>query len=364
LKPLGVLIIDDSALIRRSLTEILKAHPDIEVMGTASDGLIGLEKISTLKPDVVLLDIHMPRMDGLQVLQQVMKTQPLQIIMFSSVVTSEAEITLQALRLGAVDFLAKPKGSLTENLRYLSRELIVKVKAAQEAKLLLNGRNHPRLPPGNGKSDVSQPHSSLPSRPNFPISDDQPLIVIGCSTGGPKVLEEIIPALPPDFSAAIGIVQHMPEPFSRVFAKNLDQMSAVKVKIAAHGEPFRSGQILMAPGDANLRVVSREGTVVALLERLPEKGFGWMPSVDTLFSSAARAMADRTLGILLTGMGRDGVKGMAAIKIMGGRTIAQDESSSIVFGMPRAAIESGTVDQVLPSREIPDLLMNYSKNRH
>jgi two-component system chemotaxis response regulator CheB len=140
-------------------------------------------------------------------------------------------------------------------------------------------------------------------------------------------------------------------------------MSAVRVKIAAHGEPFRPGQIFMAPGDANLRVVPRDGAVVALLERLPEKGLGCMPSVDALFSSAARTMADKTLGILLTGMGRDGVKGMAAIKIMGGRTVAQDESSSIVFGMPRAAIESGTVDQVLSSREIPDLLMNYAKNR-
>ena len=360
MKSLGVLIIDDSALIRRSLTHILKAHPDIEVVGTASDGLLGLEKISALKPDVVLLDIHMPRMDGLQVLQQVMKTQPLPIIMFSSVVTSEAEITLQALRLGAVDFLAKPKGSLTENLRYLSRELVAKVKAAKEAKLL-DGGNHRRFPLGNGKADEDQPASSLPSRPKFSVSDDQSFIVIGCSTGGPKVLEEIIPALPPDFPAAIGIVQHMPEPFSSVFTKNLDQMSAVKVKIAAHGEPFRSGQILMAPGDANLRVVSRDGTVIALLERLPEKGLGCMPSVDALFSSAARTMADKTLGILLTGMGRDGVKGMAAIKIMGGTTIAQDESSSIVFGMPRAAIESGTVDKVLPSRQIPDLLVDYLK---
>ena len=140
-------------------------------------------------------------------------------------------------------------------------------------------------------------------------------------------------------------------------------MSAVKVKIATHGEPFQPGQILMAPGDANLRVVSRDGTVVALLERLPEKGLGWMPSVDSFFCSAARTMADKTLGILLTGMGRDGVKGMAAIKIMGGTTIAQDETSSIVFGMPRAAIESGTVDKVLPSRQIPDLLVDYSRNK-
>ena len=282
MRSLGVLIIDDSALIRRSLTQILKAHPDIEVVGTASDGLIGLEKISILKPDVVLLDIHMPRMDGLQVLRHVMKTQPLPIIMFSSVVTAEAEITLQALRLGAVDFLAKPKGSLTENLRYLSRELIAKVRAAKEAKLQ-NGGNHHRFPLRNETAE-DQPASSLPSRPNFSVSDDQSLIVIGCSTGGPKVLEEIIPALPPDFPAAIGIVQHMPEPFSRIFARNLDQMSAVKVKIATHGEPFQPGQILMAPGDANLRVVSRDGTVVALLERLPEKGLGWMPSVDSFFA--------------------------------------------------------------------------------
>jgi two-component system chemotaxis response regulator CheB len=337
------------------LTQILHTDSHIQWIDTASDGLIALEKIKELKPDVVILDIHMPRMDGLQTLQHIMKYHPLPVIMFSSVTTAQAEITVQALRLGAVDFVTKPSRNLTENLRFLTGEFIKKVKAAKDANLQ-NIRN----PRGLFSSEtIPEKIKGLELNPSQApsISDDTDLIAIGCSTGGPVALEKIISSLPKNFPGAIGIVQHMPEPFSRIFANNLDQISAVRVKVAEDGEPFRTGQVLMAPGDANLRVLKQGGQIVAQLDRQMGNQLGWMSSIDFFFCSAARAMKNKTLGILLTGMGRDGVKGMAAIKIMGGTTIAEDESSAVVFGMPRAAIESGTVDSVAPLGLIPTLIL-------
>jgi two-component system chemotaxis response regulator CheB len=360
-KPLRVLIVDDSALIRRSLTHILDTDNQIEVVGTASDGFIALEKIEELDPDVVILDIHMPRMDGLQTLRYVMRRRPLPVIMFSSVTTAQAEVTLRALRLGAVDFVTKPTRNLTENLRFLTSELVKKVKAAKEAKLQPL-RNHRGVLTAETISEKKAVPKS-PQRERLPVSDDTALVVIGCSTGGPAALEKIIPSLPDDLPGAIGIVHHMPEPFSRIFAKNLDQMSALRVKVAEDGEPFRTGEVLMAPGDANLRVVRQGGQVVVNLERPRENQLGWMSSIDLFFCSAARAMKNRTLGILLTGMGRDGAKGMAAIKIVGGTTIAEDESSAVVFGMPKAAIESGAVDSIAPLGQIPTLILEKQVKR-
>jgi two-component system chemotaxis response regulator CheB len=281
--------------------------------------------------------------------------------MFSSVTTAQAEVTLKALRLGAVDFVTKPTGSLSDNLRFLASELVRKVKAAQEARLQ-PAQNHR----GGHRVETIPEKKTVPPSPqseSSPISDDAALIVIGCSTGGPAALEKIIPALPNDFPGAIGIVQHMPEPFCRIFARDLGQMSAVKVKVAENGEPFRTGQVLMAPGDANLRVVREGGQIVAYLDRPKENQLGWMSSIDLFFCSAARAMKNRTLGILLTGMGRDGAKGMAAIKIVGGRTIAEDESSAVVFGMPKAAIDSGAVDSVVPLWNIPNLILEKQAER-
>ena len=360
-KPLKVLIVDDSALIRRTLTHILDADRQVVVVGTASDGFVALEKIHELDPDVVILDIHMPRMDGLRTLGCVMRHHPLPVIMFSSVTTAQAEVTLQALRLGAVDFVTKPTGSLSENLRFLTEELVRKVKAAQEARLPPVQNHHRRygvetIPERNAISQSLQ--SERPT-----VSDDTALIVIGCSTGGPTALEKIIPALPNDFPGAIGIVQHMPEPFSRIFAKDLGQRSALRVKVAENGEPFRIGQVLMAPGDADLRVVREGSRIVAHVERPKENRLGWMSSIDLFFCSAARVMKNKTLGILLTGMGRDGAKGMAAIKIVGGRTIAEDESSAVVFGMPKAAIDSGAADSVVPLWQIPTLLLEKQVER-
>lgn len=356
-----VLIVDDSALIRRSLTRIFDADNQIQIVDTASDGFVALEKIQELKPDVVILDVHMPRMDGLQTLRRIMKHHPLPVIMFSSATTAQAEITLQALRLGAVDFVPKPTGNLTENLRFLTTELIKKVKAAKGANLQTIRNQHELFSPETIPEKRTTPKSPQPQ--SLPISEDTALIVIGCSTGGPAALEKIIPSLPEDFSGAIGVVQHMPEPFSHIFADNLDQISAMKVKVAENGEPFRAGQVLMAPGDTNLRILKQGGQLVAHLERPEENQLGWMSSIDLFFCSAARTMKNNTVGILLTGMGRDGVKGMAAIKIVGGTTIAEDESSAVVFGMPRAAIKSGAVDSVAPLSQIPGLIMERHLKR-
>ncbi len=347
-----VMIVDDSALIRRSLSRILHEDAEIQTVETATDGVSALEKLRLFKPDVVLLDVHMPKMDGVEALQQMMRLGPVPVIMFSSLTTSGAEITLRALRLGAVDFLPKPRGSLAQNLKYLSTQLVAKVKAAKAAKIFPGRPLHP----GPAAPAVTSPSPVKLSRLRAQAPGIPPLIVIGCSTGGPKALEEIIPALPADFPATIGIVQHMPEPFSQVFADHLDRMSLLRVKIARNEEPFLPGHVLMAPGNAHLRVVQKGDRVIACIEPFRDPESNWMPSIDSFFYSAARALARKTLGVLLTGMGRDGAKGMAAIKIMGGRTIAQDESTSTVFGMPRAAIESGTVDCVTPLSQIPVLL--------
>lgn len=359
--PIRVLIIDDSALIRSSLPQVFQGDGEIELAGTAADGLEGVEKVHELNPDVVVLDIHMPRMDGLQVLQYTMKHHPVPTIMFSSAATGEAEITLEALRLGAVDFLAKPRGNWNENFKYLAQVLVLKIKTAKAAKFPTRLQNSFSPPLGEERNRVEKGQSW---RNPFSFRPEEGMfIVLGCSTGGPRALERIIPSLPADFPSALGIVQHMPEPFAHVFAKNLDRISALRVKIADPGEPFVPGQVLMAPGDANLRAVQRGIRVVAALDPLPTKELGQMSSVDSFFCSVARTAAKRTLGILLTGMGRDGVQGMAAIKIMGGKTIAQDEASSAVFGMPKAAIESGAVDCVVPLEDIPALLGSRSRGK-
>ena len=355
---LRVMIIDDSALIRRSLSQILQADKDIGAVEALPDGAVALEEMNRFKPDVVVLDVHMPKMDGLQVLREIMIRQRVPVIMFSSLTTSGAEITLQALRLGAVDFVTKPKGNLAENLGFLSRHMTAKIKTAKDAKVF-GGR---RAEPGAPLPDLPPkgPQFSKPPLAAVPIANP-PLVVIGCSTGGPQALEEIIPKLPASFPAAIGIVQHMPEPFSRVFAEHLDQQCALRVKTAAANDFFQPGLVLIAPGDAHMRVINKEGRFLAGLEPFPRQEFGWMPSVDSFFYSAARAAARNTLGVLLTGMGRDGAKGMAAIKILGGKTIAQDESTCVVYGMPRAAVEIAATDFVIPLDGIPALMEKHSR---
>jgi two-component system chemotaxis response regulator CheB len=362
-KPLRVLVVDDSLLVRKAVVSILHADANITVVGTAANGWEALEKVAVARPDVVMLDIGMPKLDGLQTLSHLLRERPIPVVMLSTMTAAHAEKTMEALRLGAVDFVGKPPGSLGENVQYLKKNVLAKVKAAGAANL--QSACHPQTDDASGgckpESQAVSPRRQGP-RPGSP--QKAALIAIGCSTGGPHALMKILPVLPKYFPGAIGIVQHMPEPFTEVFVKQLARESRVAVKMAETGDPFRPGQVLMAPGDANLQVVRGNDQVFALLERPRSKPRDWMPSVDVFFTSAARARGEGTVGILLTGIGRDGVKGMAAIKRRGGITIAQDEASAIVFGMPKAAIESGSVDLVVSLEQVPTLMVKYACTRN
>jgi two-component system chemotaxis response regulator CheB len=362
-RPLRVLVVDDSALVRKAVVSILDADADIAVVGTAANGREALDQVAATRPDVVMLDSGMPELEGLQTLSHLMRDHPVPVVMLSGTTAAHAERTLEALRLGAVDFVGKPQGDLGESVRYLKKNVLTKVKAAGAANLQPTWYRPPDdASLGCGPESQAVPTRSQGPRPGSP--QRFALIAIGCSTGGPNALMKILPLLPKYFPGAIGIVQHMPEPFTEIFAHHLAQRSRVMVKIAETGDPFRPGHVLMAPGDANLQVVRGNDQVLALLERPRSRPSGWMPSVDTFFSSAARARGRGTVGILLTGIGRDGAKGISAIKKRGGITIAQDEASATVFGMPKAAIQGGNVDLVVSLEQIPGLMVKYACTRN
>jgi two-component system chemotaxis response regulator CheB len=326
-----VLIVDDSALVRQALTELLSRDPGIEVVGAAADPLIARDKIAALRPDVLTLDVEMPRMDGLTFLEELMRTRPLPVVMVSAVTTAGCEATLRALELGAVDFITKPRLDLRERLPEVAREVSEKVKAAARARL-----RRP-LPPA--------PAPARGPRPLAVRTTDR-LIAVGASTGGTEAIRVFLAALPPD-SPGVVVVQHMPERFTRAFAERLDRSCAVRVKEAADGDRVLAGHVLVAPGNHHLRVV-REGA--AFLVRLgsdPPVNHH-RPSVDVLFSSCAEAAGSRAVGVIMTGMGDDGARGLLALRRAGGRTLAQDEATSVVFGMPRVAIALGAAERVLP----------------
>jgi len=362
-KPLRVLVVDDSVLVRKAVVSILHGDSNITVVGTAANGWEALEKVAATRPDVVMLDVGMPKLDGLQTLSHLMRDHPIPVVMLSSMTAAHAEKTVEALRLGAVDFVGKPRGDFSESAHCLKKNVLAQVKAAGAANLRAACYSQTDDPSeGSGPESHPVPARRQGPRPSSP--QRAAFIAIGCSTGGPNALMKILPVLPKYFPAAIGIVQHMPEPFTEAFVRQLARHSRVVVKIAETGEPFCPGHALMAPGDANLQVVRGHDQVLALLERPRSKPRGWMPSVDAFFSSVARARGQGAVGILLTGIGRDGVKGMAAIKKRGGITIAQDEASAMVFGMPKAAIQSGIVDLVVSLEQMPSLMVKYACTRN
>ncbi|MDR7505830.1 MAG: chemotaxis response regulator protein-glutamate methylesterase [Armatimonadota bacterium] len=326
-----VLIVDDSALVRQVLSELLSQDPTLEVVGTAADPLIAREKIRTLRPDVLTLDVEMPRMDGLAFLEELMRIQPMPVVMVSAVTTAGCEATLRALELGAVDFITKPRLDLRERLPEVAREVIEKVKGAARAR--------PRrlaLPP---------PPPVRANRP-FAFRTTDRLIAVGASTGGTEALRVFLAALPPD-SPGVVVVQHMPERFTRAFAERLDRLCAVRVKEAGEGDRVLAGHVLVAPGSHHLRVIRDGATFVVRLGGDPPVNHH-RPSVDVLFESCAEAAGPNAVGVIMTGMGEDGARGLLALRRAGGRTLAQDEVTSVVFGMPRAAIALGAAERVLP----------------
>ena len=339
-----VLIIDDSALMRQVLASLLSKDPGIEVIGSAPDPFIAREKIKALNPDVITLDVEMPKMDGLTFLEKLMRGHPMPVVMVSSLTEAGCETTLRALELGAVDFITKPKIDLREGMEEVAQDLIAKVKAAAQAKV--RGK-------GVGGSGVAAPLTSSTAM----IKTTDTIIAIGSSTGGTEAVKDVLMALPPN-TPPILITQHMPERFTKTWADRMNALCRLTVKEAEDGDSVLPGHALVAPGGYHMALVRSGARYSVRINQDPPVN-RHRPSVDVLFDSVAQYAGANTIGVILTGMGGDGAKGMLAMKQAGAYTIAQDEASCVVFGMPKEAIKLGGVDKVLPLSEVPDAIVAY-----
>jgi two-component system chemotaxis response regulator CheB len=343
-----VLIVDDSALIRSVLKEIIESHPDLKVVGAAPDPLVAREMIKALNPDVITLDVEMPRMDGLGFLEKLMRLRPMPVVMISSLTEKGSDVTFRALELGAVDFISKPKLDISRGLKEYSEDIATKIRAAAKAKLR--------------KSTVAPVQQSLSADAVLPflsnrIASTEKLIIVGASTGGTEAIKEFLIKLPPDCPGIV-ITQHMPEAFTKSFAQRLDNLCKISVKEAEDGDRILPGHAFIAPGHSHLLVKRSGANYVCELSDGPPVN-RHRPSVDVLFRSAANHVGKIAIGVILTGMGKDGAQGMLEMKQAGAYTFAQDEASCVVFGMPKEAILAGGVDEVLPLQDIPTHVMNY-----
>jgi two-component system chemotaxis response regulator CheB len=331
-----VLIVDDSSFMRKSLTHILESDGSIGVVGTAPDGESGIRKVKQLHPDVVLLDIEMPVMDGLAALAHIMAECPTPVLMLSALNKRDATIAIKSLEHGAVDFIPKPSGVISYDIDKLSHEIISKVKMAAGVKVHQIGLRLPK--------EAFLRQWPKPVRP-------KEIVVIGASTGGPRAAAMVLSSLPRDISAAIIVVQHMSPDFVPSFVEHLQWRSSLKISTARKGDVVSSGQVLIAPGGCHITIAQNGHAKKIHLSRKasPHAVF---PSIDYAMESAAQAYGEGALGVLLTGFGSDGAKGMKAIKDAGGGTIAEDQSTCVAFSMPKAAIELGCVDEVVPLPQI------------
>jgi two-component system, chemotaxis family, protein-glutamate methylesterase/glutaminase len=334
LKKVRVLVVDDSAVMRKMIPDMLETDPSIEVVGTAMDGTFCLKKIEELQPNVVTLDLQMPGMNGIDTLKEIMRWHPVPVIVVSSHSTEGASVTLKALGLGAFDFVTKPQEAAT-HMSEMANELIAKIRAAADCKIVrpgtLRGARAPAVKISTGKA------APPPSK----------VVAIGISTGGPQALEFLLAQLPPDFPGAIVVVQHMPEGFTDMFARRLDELCSLRVKEAQSGDMLQAGRVLICPGSRHMKVKRLAMGDLVVLNEEPRVN-GHRPSVDVLFHSVAEEFGPLAIAALMTGMGDDGAEGLGAIKKAGGMTIAQSEESCVVYGMPRVAIERGYAMRVVP----------------
>lgn len=348
--PINVLVVDDAVVVRRIVTDILSSEPGIRVVGTAANGRIALQKLTQLQPDIVTLDIEMPELNGLETLRELRKTHPkLPVIMFSTLTGRGTAETIDALSRGASDYVTKPAnvGSVAMAQQRIREELIPKIKA-------LCGRAHPPLPVGaSRRATVTAAKAPLPVAAARPAGRHAgpAVVVIGVSTGGPNALAVVLPQIPKDFPLPIALVQHMPPMFTTLLAERLNQQSAITVVEAKGGEVLMPGVAYLAPGNFHL-VLQRRGTqvVTALQQDPPENSC--RPSVDVLFRSAAQVYGAEVLGVVLTGMGQDGLRGSEVICGQGGHVVVQDEATSVVWGMPGFVAHAGLADRVLPLADI------------
>lgn len=352
----SVLIVDDSALIRQLLTEIIQGSDDFRVAGSAGDPFRAREMIKQLNPDLLTLDVEMPRMDGLTFLENLMRLRPMPVLMVSSLTQSGADVTLQALELGAVDFVTKPAIDVARGLRSYSDTLLEKLRAVAQSRVRAKLPPRRLQVPERASADVIVP----PRKPRMFTTTDQ-LVAIGSSTGGTEAVKELLTALPADCPATV-ISQHIPAAFSRPFAERMDRCSAMSVCEAEHGQLILPGHVYIAPGDRHLMVRRDGARMRCVLDDGPPVN-RHIPSVDVLMRSVAQNLGPNASGVMLTGMGSDGAQGLLEMRQAGACTIAQDEATSVVWGMPGSAVKCGAVEQILPLEQIAAALLAWAEKQ-
>lgn len=351
-----VLIIDDSVMVRRALADLLSQHPDIEVVGAVSDGALAMPCVHALQPDVLTLNVEMRKVGGLRFLEQLMRERPVPVILVSGRTTRGAQTALRALSLGAVDFVTRPAGTIREGLAAIAEQLVAKIRLCREIRL-----NRGRTLPVGAVRPARPARSAQQTRIPLGPAPSRQLILIGASTGGPQALTTVLRAMPAN-CPPIAVVQHMPESFTTAFAQRLNALCAPQVKEAATGDVLRAGCVLIAPGNRHLELCrSPQGwsAVVHDGNRVSRH----RPSVDILFWSALQCAPSRTIAVLLTGMGEDGAQGMLALRNGGAVTIAQNEETCVVFGMPAKAIALGAAEHILPLERIAGFLLHQAVPR-
>ncbi len=370
---INVLVVDDSAFMRKAITDILSSSPDIEVIGKAKNGREAFEKTMELKPDVITLDIEMPVLDGLQTLGYIMSECPTPVIMLSGAESKHADVTMMAFQYGAVDFILKPSGNISLDMDKIKDEMVKKVKAAAKVETHKLGfiQEHGKKAGISMRDDFKgariKPKNTIREEThNVDITETigpdkkskfKKIVIIGTSTGGPRALQQVIPLLPSNLNAPVLVVQHMPAGFTKSLAERLDSLSMIKVREAQDGDIVKPGIVLIAPGDYHMTVRQEEingktKEVIALIKS--EKVQGVRPSVDVLLNSVAQIYGESSIGVILTGMGSDGTDGIRRLKLAGGRVIAEDESTCVVYGMPRSIVEQHLADYVLPINKIAE----------
>lgn len=348
---INVLVVDDSVFMRKLLSDLFAGETDFSVVDTARNGKDAIDKAKRLKPDLITLDIEMPVVDGIKALEIIMQECPTPVVMISSLTQAGAIATLRALELGAVDFVAKTAGPIS-NITEIRAEILTKCRAAAR----VNASQLSTKQVNNAKQVLKSTYVAASG-----LTEER-IIAIGTSTGGPRALQEVITKIPGNIPCGIVIVQHMPPGFTKSLAERLNSLSSVTVKEAEHNDIVRPGLVLIAPGDYHMLLEREGGKVVVKLNQNPSIG-GHRPAVDPLMESVARIFGNKAIGVILTGMGHDGSKGMQAIKRQNGQTIAEDQSSAVVFGMPKSAIELGVVDRVAPITGITaEILKALSKS--
>ncbi|MFN4200109.1 MAG: chemotaxis response regulator protein-glutamate methylesterase [Fervidobacterium gondwanense] len=335
-----VMIVDDSPFMRMILKDIIDKEPDMELVAAAKDGMEAVELALKHRPDVITMDVEMPKLNGIEALKEIIKRAPSRIIMVSSLTEEGAEITLLALELGAVDFVTKPSGSVSMNFRKMGPELVQKIRDAM--KISLNQVVLRRKPLAGLKVKAM-------------VSGK--IVVIGSSTGGPRSLDLVIPALPKEFPAPILLVQHMPPGFTKSLAQRLDRISALTVKEAEDGDVLKPGWVYVAPGDIHMGIKYQDRKGIIYLDKKTEKINNVRPAVDYTLDKVAEIYKENTVAVILTGMGKDGTKGAFKVKFFKGTVIAESQETCVVYGMPKSVVEEGYADFVLPADKIPEKLV-------